>query len=515
MQLPDFLDKTADASPGSVAIVFDDQQLTYQELQRKTRQLAHQLMREPLAKGARIATYMPNNPASFVCQYGVHRTPFLWLPLNPRSAIDETIDILVDFGAEWLFIHSDFAKYLPAIKQRAPDLKGCICVDCDLEDAPFLDRWMADAPHTAVRADIGMLDPVAVRTTGGSTGKSKGVLRTSLSNALIIADYLIALPYTAPPINLILTPLSHAAGEVALPMFACGGSQVILSSTAPQDILEAIQKHKVTTVFLPPTLIYTLLTHPGLASFDLSSLKYVFYGSAPMSVQKLREAWSAFGPVFAQIYGLTEATSTLCILTPAEHAKALESSPARLASCGRSGPLYMVKVVGPDGFELPPNEKGEIVCTADHLMKGYFENPVATAEAVKDGWLYSGDIGFKDAEGYVYIVDRKKDLIISGGFNVYPGEVEQVIFQHPAIQDCSVIGVPHEKWGEAVTAVVELKPGCEFASEDLISLCKLKLGSVKAPKTILVWDSLPRSPAGKVLKKEIRAHFWENTGRSI
>jgi acyl-CoA synthetase (AMP-forming)/AMP-acid ligase II len=515
MHLYDFLDKSADSAPDAIAVIFDERSITYRELQRLTRKLAQQLMREPLANGSRIATYLPNHPASFICQYGVHRTPHVWLPLNPRSPIDEVTDTLVGFGVEWLFIHSDFEQHIDLIRRRVPLLKGCICVDREIDGCTSLDTWMADAPETSPEVNIGMLDAVALRTTGGSTGKPKGVLRTSLSNSLMIAEYLMALPYTAAPVNLVLTPLSHAAGEVAMPIFPCQGTQVILNSTAPQKILEAIEKYRVTTVFLPPTLIYTLLTYPGIRDFDFSSLKYIMYGSAPMSVQKLREACSVFGSVFAQIYGLSEATSTLCIMTPAEHTAALAHNANRLGSCGRPGPLYMVKVVGSDGRSLGPNEKGEIICAADHLMKCYFENPDATAETIKGGWLYTGDIGFKDEQGYVYIVDRKKDMIISGGFNVYPGEVEQVIFEHPAIKDCSVVGIPHDKWGEAVTAVVELKPGFALEEGELIALCKSKLGSIKAPKSVVIWEALPRSPAGKVLKKEVRAHFWINAGRSI
>ncbi len=515
MRLHEFLDRAADRTPDAVAIIHEGERMTYRQLRDQTCQLAHRLMREPLERSARVATYMPNHPASFICQYGVHRTSLVWLPLNPKSSIEEVIDILRDFGAQWLFIHSDFVPHLERIRKHAPEIRGFVCVDAAVEGLPSLGEWIAPEPVALPENDIGPTDWVALRTTGGSTGKPKGVMRSSLSNALVIADYLMALPYTAPPVNLVLTPLSHAAGEVALPIFACGGTQVILASTSPRKILEAIQAHRVTTVFLPPTLVYTMLGEPSIADFDLSSLRYVLYGSAPMSVHRLREAWTIFGPVFAQVYGLSESTSTMSIMTPAEHAQALAHHPHRLASCGRGGPLYRIKVVQPDGRQAAPREMGEIVCSGAQLMNGYYENPQATAEAIKAGWLYSGDLGYMDEDGYVYIVDRKKDLIISGGFNVYPGEVEQVVFQHPAVKDCTVIGIPDDKWGEAVTAVVELKPGASLAPDEMVIYCKEKLGGVKAPKSVVVWPELPRSPAGKVLKKEVRAHFWKNTDRLI
>ena len=515
MHLHDFLDRAAEATPDAPAVHHAGHDTSYRELAEQSRRLAAMLSLQGLAPGARVAAVMPNHPAFFSCHYGVHRTPYVWLALNPRSALDEIIDTLVDFDAQWLFTHSDFAPHWAAIRARVPRLKGCVSVDAAFDGVPDLGHWLAAAPDAVPPVAIGPLDCVALRTTGGSTGKPKGVMRTSLSYSLILADYFMALPFRSRPVNLVLTPLSHAAGEVAMPVFSAGGTQVLLHSTRPDEILAAIQRHRATMLFVPPTLVYMLLAHPDIRSYDLSSLEYVVYGSAPMSVQKLREAWEVFGPVLAQVYGLSEASSTLSIMSPAEHAAALQHRPERIASCGRGGPMYRIRVVDAEGRELAPFEKGEIVCRGDHLMKGYFGDDDATAQAIRGGWLHTGDVGYKDEAGYVYIVDRKKDLIISGGFNVYPGEVEQVIFQHPAVKDCSVIGVPDEKWGEAVTAVVEVKPGATLDTGALLAQCRSKLGSVKAPKQILVWPTLPRSPAGKVLKKDIRLQFWQHTGRSI
>jgi acyl-CoA synthetase (AMP-forming)/AMP-acid ligase II len=214
-----------------------------------------------------------------------------------------------------------------------------------------------------------------------------------------------------------------------------------------------------------------------------------------------------------QLYGLMEATSTVSIMGPEEHLAALETE--RFGSIGRGSPLVMIDVVNEDGQIAATGEKGEVVCRGPNLCRGYEQNPEATAVAFKSGWFHTGDIGYRDDGGYVRLVDRSKDIIISGGFNIYPGEVEQVIWTHPAIQDCAVIGVPHEKWGEAVTAVVELKPGASVDENDLIELCKHQLGSIKTPKKIEIWDALPRSIVGKVLKKDIREHYWKTSGRNI
>jgi acyl-CoA synthetase (AMP-forming)/AMP-acid ligase II len=515
MHLFDFFDKSAKAAPDVVAVVDEDAEVTYGELRVASLKLANGLRAAGLAEGARVATLMPNHRHFFTCQLGISRTPHVWLPLNARSTISENIAVMLDFNAQWLFLHSSFTAQVGQIRQDVPGLKGIVCIDAALPGIPALDAWIAPASADERPLRIDMQDCVAIKTTGGSTGRPKGVMRTSLSVELMMADYQIALPYQEPPINLVITPLTHAAGEVALPIFAWGGTQVILSSTAPQEILAAIARYRITTVFLPPTLIYKILLERNFREVDLGSLKYVMYGSAPMSVQKLKEAWSVFGPVLVQLYGLTEALSTLSIMTPAQHAEAFATDTGRLASCGKGGPSFVIEIVGPDGQFLRAREKGEIVCRSNSLMKGYYGNAAASAETIQEGWLHTGDIGFKDEAGYVYVVDRKKDIIISGAFNVYPGEVEQIVSRHPAINDCAVVGIPDEKWGEAVTAVVELKPGMALGAEELIAMCKEELGSIKAPKSVIVWDTLPRSNVGKVLKKEIRAHFWKDAGRTI
>lgn len=510
-----FLDRAADSFPSRIAISFGDSSMTYGALQRASFQLANKITGLGLAKGARVATWMPNHPASFLCMFAINRTNAVWMPLNHRSSLHEALSLLVDFDASWLFIHSEFAGHVDAIRAQAPSLQGIICVDRALDGVAFLEAWVSDAPPDEPSILVYPMDTAVLRTTGGSTGKPKGVQRTNLCQSLQVMDYLAALPYDEPPRNLVLAPLSHAAGSAALPVFESAGTQFILNSTSPQDILQSIQAHRITTVFMPPTLIYALLAFPRLREYDLSSLRYLIYGTAPMSKSKLIEGWEVFGPVFTQIYGMTEASSTISIMTPKEHAQALNECPERLASCGRGSANYRIKIAAKDGTALPPREIGEVACFSSEIMAGYYQNDEATREAVRDGWLYTGDVGFVDEKGYLHIVDRIKDIIISGGFNVYPGEVEQVISSHPAIQDCAVVGAPDEKWGEAVTAVVELKPGASIKATELIAHCKTLLGSVKCPKSVHVWPDLPRSPVGKVLRKSVRAEFWKNASRAI
>jgi acyl-CoA synthetase (AMP-forming)/AMP-acid ligase II len=337
----------------------------------------------------------------------------------------------------------------------------------------------------------------------------------------MIANFFLALPVKKPPVHLVIAPMTHAAGGVGVITMSVGATQVILPGFDAKKVMEAIEREKVTHLFLPPTAIYMLLAHPDVRKHDYSSLEYFIYAAAPMSVDRLRECLEVFGPVMTQTFGQAEAPMVCTVLTPSEHLPSDDSAQARalcderLSSCGYPTPLTPLAIMDDDGKLLPGGERGEIVVRGNMVMPGYYKNPEATREASAHGWHHTGDIGFFDAQGYLHIVDRKKDMIISGGFNIYPGEIEQVIWGHPAVQDCAVIGVPDDKWGEAVKAVVELKPGAAVSEEELLRLCKERLGSVKAPKSVEFWDSLPRSPVGKVRKKDIRARFWEGRARSI
>jgi acyl-CoA synthetase (AMP-forming)/AMP-acid ligase II len=281
--------------------------------------------------------------------------------------------------------------------------------------------------------------------------------------------------------------------------------------------MASIERHRVTTLFLPPTAIYTMLAHPEARRHDFSSLQNLIYAAAPMSVGKLREAMELFGPVMVQTFGQAEAPMLCTILTREDHVDAIvRGDEARLASCGRPALLTQVMIVDDAGRPLPAGETGEIAVKGDLLMAGYFENPEASAACrIGEGWQRTGDVGFIDDAGFVSITDRKRDMIITGGFNVFPAEIEQVLWSHDAVQDCAVIGCPDEKWGEAVLGVVELKPGRACGAEELIALCRQRLGSIRTPKRIDFWPELPRSPVGKVLKREIRDHYWGRETRRI
>jgi fatty-acyl-CoA synthase len=269
--------------------------------------------------------------------------------------------------------------------------------------------------------------------------------------------------------------------------------------------LEHVERHRVTHTFLPPTLIYMVLAHEALERTDLESLQCFWYGAAPMSATRLEEALRRIGPVMAQLFGQTEAPMMISTMAPADHFHPDGSiATERLSSAGRPAPLVTVAVMGDDGDLLPRGERGEIVVRGSLVMAGYYKNPEATAEASRFGWHHTGDVGYLDDEGYLYIVDRAKDMVITGGFNVYSTEVEQVLMAHPAVQDCAVVGLPDSKWGERITAVLQLRPGQDVELAEVTAFVKARIGSVKTPKQVEVWPDLPRSKVGKVLKTEIK-----------
>jgi len=344
--------------------------------------------------------------------------------------------------------------------------------------------------------------------TGGTTGRPKGVMLTGRNIETMSALTLMSYPFRPRPRYLALAPLTHAAGVLCFPVMTLGGEIVIMPKPDLAEFLALIEKHQITHTFLPPTLIYMLLDHPRLAETDLTSLQCLWYGAAPMSASRLEEALTTIGPVMGQLFGQSEAPMMISTLAPAEHFRDDGSvATERLSSAGRPTPLTTVAIMDDDGHLHAPGERGEIVIRGPLVMPGYYKNPEATADAARYGWHHTGDIGYLDQDNFLFIVDRAKDMIITGGFNVYSAEVEQVLLAHPAVQDCAVIGLPDEKWGERVTAVIQLRPGMTVTEDEIRSFVKDRLGSVKAPKQVEVWPDLPRSKVGKVLKVEVKAQF--------
>ena len=522
MAMIDFFDRGWRSNPGGIAYIQDDREYTFTEVGELSCRIANGLLAMGLPKETKGAVWAGNDVMAWACTLGLWRANMCWIPVGARNPADENHYVLDAFDCEVLFFQKYFAPVIAELKPRLPKIRLWVCVDDDLPDfegAQSLQAWVAGQPATRPEVAVDLDDVVMLSATGGTTGKPKGVMNTHRSAQTFCAHFMIGCPYDADekPVNLAAAPMTHTAGLLSVPCTARGGTVVVVTKPDPAILLGAIPKYKVTELFLPPTVIYRLLDVPDLGKkVDFSTLKYFMYGAAPMSVDKLKLALEVIGPVMTGGYGQTEAPASISYLPPGEHfTDGRLASDERLSSVGRPNPLVRVEIMNDASEILRQGETGEICVRGDLVMKGYYKAPEKTAETVINGWLHTGDVGHIDAEGYLHITDRKKDMIISGGFNVYPSEVEQVIWGHPAVQDCAVIGVPDEQWGEAVKAVVELNAGQKASAEEIIALCKEKLGSVKSPKSVDFVDALPRSPVGKVLKKDLRAQYWQDVTRKI
>jgi acyl-CoA synthetase (AMP-forming)/AMP-acid ligase II len=522
MAIIDFFDRGWRINPTGAAYIQDDRCFSFDEIGELSCRIANGLLALGLPKETKGAVWALNDVTAWTCTLGLWRANMCWIPVGARNPAEENHYVLDTFDCEVLFFQRYFAAVVAELKPRLPKVKLWICIDGEVPEIAgtlSLVNWVKDQSATPPKVAVELDDVVMLSATGGTTGKPKGVMNTHRSAQTFCAHFMISCSYGGNelPVNLAAAPMTHTAGLLSVPCTARGGTVVVVTKPDPALLLAAIPKYRVTEFFLPPTVIYRLLDIPDLGrKVEFSSLKYFMYGAAPMSVEKLKQAIDVIGPVMMGGYGQTEAPASIAYLRPDEHLGDSGLAPdERLASVGRPNALIRVEIMDDANAILPQGATGEICVRGDLVMKGYYKAPDKTAETIVDGWLHTGDIGHIDGAGYLHITDRKKDMIISGGFNVYPSEVEQVLWSHPAVQDCAVIGVPDETWGEAVKAVVELNAGQQVSAEDLIALCKDRLGSVKAPKSVDFVAALPRSPVGKVLKKDLRAQYWQDTSRKI
>ncbi|MEV5714792.1 long-chain fatty acid--CoA ligase [Amycolatopsis mediterranei] len=504
MSLFFYLEKGASLDPGAPCLTLDGVSRSYGEVVELAEAVARALRRSGVAPGDKVGILSANDPTAFTCVFGIARAGAVWCPVNPRNAAAENAELLDLFDCGTLIFQPAFDDLVARIAPRLPKLTTLVRLGDGDDLAPGFREWLDRANDDPAAVAAPPDDVVALVGTGGTTGRPKGVMLTGRNLEAMSAITLMSYPFEGRPVYLALAPLTHAAGVLCFPVLARGGEVVIMAEPDVGRFLELIERHRVTHTFLPPTLIYLVLGHEALDTTDLSSLQCFWYGAAPMSATRLAEALDRIGPM-AQLFGQSEAPMMISTMSPAEHRRPDGTvHTGRLSSAGRPSPLVAVAILDGDGKAVPQGERGEICVRGSLVMAGYYRNPEATAEASAHGWHHTGDIGFLDGEGFLHIVDRAKDMVITGGFNVYSAEVEQAVLAHDAVRDCAVIGLPDDKWGERVTAVVQLRPGTRLEPAELIAFVKDRIGSVKAPKQIEIWPDLPRSTVGKVLKAEIR-----------
>jgi acyl-CoA synthetase (AMP-forming)/AMP-acid ligase II len=503
----------AQQHPQRTVLVHNDRQLSYRTLDEAASRVANALIDARVSPGDRVCVLDKSHGRFFETIFGIAKAGAVFTPVNWRLAPPEMAYVINDARCPVLLVGDDF---VPAVRSIEKDLKSVRMI-VRFGPGPgswrAYDPWRDSFPTNDPRRD-GPEDETAWQLyTSGTTGHPKGAElthRNLLSNlALGVQGFGDLRPGD---VGLVCMPLYHIGGAgYALCLIFAGMTLVVTREFNPEEILRLIQRWHVNHSFFVPAMLNFLLQHPACASTDFSSLQTILYGASPIPEDLLRKSIDRFGCRFIQAYGLTETTGAICLLSAEDHL----AGGKRLRSCGRPVFGCDVRIVDASGRECAPSEVGEIVIRGDPVMKGYWNRPEATVQAIRDGWFYSGDAGYFDEDGYLYIHDRVKDMIVSGGENVYPAEVESVLFSHPAVADVAVIGVPDDQWGEAVKAVVVLAPGASATAQDLIDYCRDKVAGYKRPKSVDFVDSLPRNPTGKILKRELRERYWAGRERRV
>jgi fatty-acyl-CoA synthase len=476
--------------------------------------------------GAAVGLLALNRPEVLMIVGAGQTQGYRRVALHPLGSLDDHAYVLGDAGVTSLIIDPNpmFVERALGLLEKVPSLKQILTIgpvptelaDSKVQVVDLNGEAAKYSPRPLVAAELAPDTVTGLAFTGGTTGKPKGVMMTSQATTTMTTIQLAEWEWPDHPKFLMCTPLSHAGAAFFVPTIVKGGEMVVLAKFDPAEVLRTIEEQQITATMLVPSMIYALMDHPDSHTRDLSSLETVYYGASAMNPVRLKEAIARFGPIFAQYYGQSEAPMVITYLAKGEHDE------KRLTSCGRPTLFARTALLGEDGQPVAQGEVGEICVSGPLLSGGYLNKPEATAETFRDGWMHTGDLAREDEDGFWYIVDRTKDMIVTGGFNVFPREVEDVVAEHPSVAQVCVIGTPDEKWGEAVTAVIVLRPEAARDDESVATVTaeiqaavKERKGSVQSPKQVIVVDSVPVTALGKPDKKAVRAQFWAGAERSV
>lgn len=487
--------------PGAPCLTFRGETLTYLDLHQRSSRLANALMSAGLSPGDRVAILARNAPVFYELEFACAKAGTIMVPINWRLSAREVAGVLADAEPRLVLTDAEFADKLPESGSSAPS----VIIDLDKQYQSWLQAASATDPERVVAAG----DTVLLLYTSGTTGRPKGVM---ISHHNLFFSERMAREiwrFTADSVNLVGLPLFHIGGigygQMALTQ---GGHTVLLTQPSPEAVVDAITTHRVSHTFLVPAVIQALVDYQGVDDMDMSSLELMVYGSSPISETLLLRAMAVFGCGFTHAYGMTETAGTVITLLPEEHDPGGHQV-HRLRSCGRPLPWIEAGLFNPEtNQEVPVGEAGEIWIRSEMNTAGYWNKPEETAATLlPDGWLRTGDAAFRDADGYYYIHDRYKDMIISGGENIYPTEIENVLYEHPGIAEAAVVGVPHERWGETPKAIVVARDGASLSEQELIDFVRERLARYKCPTAVAFVSTLPRNASGKILKHELRAQY--------
>lgn len=501
--VPDILVHALNYGPDRPLLVLDDgAALTAGQMRDLVSQYVGVFKALDLPPGTRVGVLSKNRPEVLHVTNALLLADMCLVPLHPMGSVDDLAYIAEDSEMECLiFDPHHFEDKATALQKRCPRLKHCLSLGESVSGTDLCQLAAVIPPAQLMSPQVEPEDVPRLAYSGGTTGAPKGIMISHQSMAAALTIQLMEWEWPSEVRALICAPLSHSGSAMFMPVIMRNGTLIVLEAFEPLAVLEAIEKHRITCMLLVPTMIYALLDHPRINDFDLSSLETIFYGASLISPARLTQAIEQFGPIFFQFYGQSEAPMTVTVMRRAEHRT---DDPLRLASCGRPVPWVRVALLDDQGVEVPDGTAGEICVQGPLVMAGYYGRTDQTAEALAGDWLHTGDVAVRDPDGFLRIVDRKKDMIITGGFNVYPREVEDVLTSHPAVKDAAVVGLADEKWGEAVRAMVVLRPDAEVSAAELIALVRDRKGPVQAPKAINFVSAIPLSGLGKPDKKAVR-----------
>ncbi|KVT37222.1 AMP-binding protein [Burkholderia multivorans] len=515
MSFPYFLRRAASFWGDVPAVIHRDRPLSYRQLEARSNQLAHALLALGLQRGDRVAVQSRNCTELVEIECALYKAGLVKAALNPRFTAAEASDVAANCTPRAFVAGRGYTSHT-----RATAGFDSVETFIAIGGAPgYVDYETLLAQASTLPVDtISHADDLAVlHFSSGSTGKIKAAMQSYGNRMASLRKLLIGMDTQPRPGDrlALVGPITHASGMLMQPFLFCGATLVLFDAFEPAQFLADLERLRVTHVFMVPAMINMLLNEPSLARTDLSALKSLSYGAAPMAPARIQEAWARFGPILSQGYGASESTSGVTRLTVADHAYAIAQRPERLASCGRPLGETEVRVVGEDGRPLAAGEIGEIAVRGEDVFKGYWGEPELSAEVLVNGWLMTGDLARTDEDGYLYLVDRKKDMIISGGFNVYPTEVEAALYQHPDVLEACVFSVPDERWGEGVKAAVVLKPQRAATQDVLVAHCRALLADYKLPRSISFVTELPRNASGKIARKIVREQYWQGADRRV
>jgi acyl-CoA synthetase (AMP-forming)/AMP-acid ligase II len=519
MHVGHLLTRAALRYPDRPAWIQGDTTISFRQAESRVNRLAQALVALGGQPGDRVGMLIPNSYQGLETILAPMKAGLAAVPMNVRLHPREHQYMLNDSGARILVYAEEFHDHLATIRGGLDTVEHFVRVGDDHGPDLGYEAALVGQPDTPPDRAIEVDDLAWLFYTSGTTGHPKGAMLTHRNLLTMVEQFLLDIN-PAVPTDVLLhgAAITHGSGLSIFHHLARGAASAFPTTRSfdPPRIFEAIQRYRVTTMFLVPTMINVLTASPARSRFDLSSLHTVIYGGAPMYVEQLQAAVGAFGPIFVQLFGQAEAPMTCTSLPKIEHVPGDDPVKLeRLASAGREVTGVRVRVVDDDDGDVPAGRMGEIVVRSDLVMKGYWNKPEASAETLRGGWLHTGDLGTIDEHGYVYITDRKKDMIISGGSNIYPREIEEVICGHPAVFEVAVIGVPDEKWGETVRALVVTRPDAQVTEADIIEHCKRGIASYKKPHSVEFLPELPKNAYGKVLKRELRDRYWTGRGRNV